>query len=61
MLKRELEGLYEKGTLELDDKSCEMLAEELLDYLEEEYPFRDYVVSVSEDNENGARIERYED
>lgn len=57
LLKRELEALY--GTkLELDYKSCEMIAEELLHYIIKTYSNRRKVeVRVYEDNENGAVLE----
>lgn len=58
LLKNELQGLY-SGQLELDYKSCEMLAEGLLTYLNAVYPGRDKVVRVYEDDENGAIIEYY--
>lgn len=54
LLKRELEGLYEQGTLQLDYKSCEMLCDDLADYILDKYPSRNLRISVSEDNENGA-------
>ena len=59
LFKRELEALYDGGrvnaaTLQLDYKSCEMLADELADYIQEKYPGRHLKISVSEDNENGA-------
>lgn len=55
LFKRELEGLYaDDGVLELDYCSCEMLADDLAEYIQENYPGRDLKVSVSEDNENGA-------
>ena len=54
MFKRELETLYGRGTLELDYKSCEMLAEDLEKYILTKYPSRHYNIEVSEDNENGA-------
>lgn len=54
-LQRELEGLYE-GELEVDYKSCEMLAEDLIHYLTVKYPNRKYTVTVSEDGENGATL-----
>lgn len=54
MLKRELEALYTSGTMECDYKSCEMLAEELIDYLVSHYPNRTISVEVYEDDENGA-------
>lgn len=53
LFKRELESLYD-GLLEAHGKSCEMLAEDLRDYLQEEYPGRDLRIEVSEDGENGA-------
>jgi hypothetical protein len=56
LLKRELEALYETKTLELDFKSCEMIARELLDYIVTRYPNRYVTVEVSEDNENGAYV-----
>lgn len=54
MLKRELESLYSEGTLQLNNKSCEMLCDDLCDYLFDKYPGRNLRISVSEDNENGA-------
>jgi hypothetical protein len=52
--KRELEGLYSDGTMQMDYKSCEMLAEELIQYITTKYPMRKGSVEVSEDGENGA-------
>lgn len=57
LLKRELEGLYNTGTLQLNNMSCEMIAKELLSYLRTYYPGRDSTISVSEDNENGCTLE----
>lgn len=57
LFKRELEKLYSSETLQLNYKSCEMIAEDILNYLVEKYPGRSYVVTVSEDNENGATLE----
>lgn len=54
--KRWLESLYSGGTLNLDYKSCEMIAEELYREIATRYPSRDVVIDVSEDNENGAII-----
>ena len=54
LLKRELEGLYEKGALQLDYKSCEMLCDDLAEYILDKYPGRNLSISISEDNENGA-------
>lgn len=56
LFKRELEGLYENGTLELDYKSCEMMADDLYNYISVTYPGRDVTIQVSEDNENGAKV-----
>ena len=57
--KRWLEGLYnsQNSVLELDYKSCEMIAEDLIEHISEKYPKRDIVVKVFEDNENGAILE----
>ena len=56
LLKRELEGLYNQGTLQLNHKSCEMIANDLWEYISNTYPDREGVIEVSEDNENGCRI-----
>lgn len=59
LFKRELEGLYEVGgpdPLEMNNKSCEMLARELAAYVGSNYPGRNTTVTVSEDNENGATV-----
>lgn len=56
LLKRELEGLYNNGTLQLNNMSCEMIARELLTYINECYGGRDCIISVSEDNENGCTL-----
>lgn len=57
LVKRELEGLYSNGVMQLDYKSCEMIAQELIQYINTKYPNRNITVSVSEDNENGAVVE----
>ena len=66
LFKRELEGLYTdrmatkvdaEGTLQLDYQSCEMMAESLINYIEEYYPNRATQVEVYEDNENGAIVQ----
>jgi hypothetical protein len=56
LFKRELEALYTAATLEVDYKSCEMLAEDLIDYISKKYPGRKISVEVSEDGENGANL-----
>ena len=54
--KRWLERLYQ-GTLQLDYKSCEMIADDLYIHIADRYPGRDVTISVAEDNENGCEIE----
>ena len=55
--KRWLEKIYSESTLELNFKSCEMIADELAEYIQLMYPNRWVKVSVAEDNENGCEIE----
>lgn len=57
--KRWLENLYKEGTLELDYKSCEMMADDLYQQIAQRYPDREVRIEVSEDGENGALIEYY--
>ncbi len=57
LFKRELEALYAEGTLELNHKSCEMIAGDLHKYLASTYPGRSYKIEVSEDGENGCLLE----
>lgn len=52
--KRWLEKLYSEKTLQLDYKSCEMIAEDLYEQIINRYPNRDIHIEVSEDGENGA-------
>ena len=54
LFKRELEGLYTDGILQLDYRSCEMMADDLADYIKINYPGRHLIITVSEDGENGA-------
>lgn len=54
LFKRELESLYSQGHIEVDFKSCEMLAEDLIHYIAEKYQDRSIEVKVFEDGENGA-------
>lgn len=54
--KRWLERLYNEGTLELNHRSCEMIAEELAQVIHETYPGRSITITVAEDNENGATL-----
>jgi hypothetical protein len=52
--KRWLEKCYNDGTLELNHKSCEMIARELNATISARYPGRETWIDVSEDGENGA-------
>jgi hypothetical protein len=61
--KRWLENLYsgtgpynENRVLELDFKSCEMIADDLYTQIAGRYPGRNVVIEVSEDGENGCSI-----
>jgi hypothetical protein len=53
--KRWLQSLYQ-GTLSLDYKSCEMIADDLYTYIIGRYPGRTVWIEVSEDGENGCLI-----
>ena len=55
--KRWLENLYKTDTLQLDYKSCEMIAEDLYLQISAKYPGREVKIDVSEDDENGAYME----
>ena len=54
--KRIMERWYSDGTLQLDHKSCEMMARELYAKCLEQWPSRCYTIEVSEDGENGCRL-----
>ena len=54
--KRWLENLYSNSTLELNYKSCEMIADDLYIQINSRYPGRHVIISVSEDDENGCEI-----
>lgn len=57
--KRWMENLYENGTIQLNHKSCEMIADELYVVVAGKYPKRAVWIEVSEDGENGCLI-KYE-
>ena len=57
--KRWLENLYKDAILELDYKSCEMIADDLYIQIASRYPDRAVWIEVAEDGENGCLI-RYE-
>jgi hypothetical protein len=52
-------GLAPAATLQLDYKSCEMIADDLYIQIADRYPGRAVWIEVSEDGENGCLI-RYE-
>ena len=52
--KRWLENCYNDGTLELNHKSCEMIARDLNETIKARYPGRETWIDVSEDGENGC-------
>ena len=52
--KRWLEKCYNDGTLELNHKSCEMIARELNETIKARDPGRETWIDVSEDGENGC-------
>ena len=51
--------LYDNGILELDYRSCEMIADDLAQQIANKYPGRCIMIEVSEDGENG-QISRYD-
>ena len=57
LFKRDLEGLYTDREIRLDFKSCEMMADELGEYIQTNYPGRHFSIEVSEDGENGCLVE----
>jgi len=58
--KRWLESLYNTEVVQLNNKSCEMIADELAETIQEEFPGRYIKISVAEDNENGCEMEYHE-
>ena len=58
-MKRWLESLYSTDVLELDFKSCEMIADDLYTQIAARYPNRAVWIEVAEDGENGCLI-KYE-
>lgn len=55
LFKRELESLYDQNVIHLDYKSCEMISDDLYNYISNKYPNREMWIEVSEDGENGSR------
>ena len=57
IFKRWLESLYADDILQLDYKSCEMMADDLAKQIKDKYPGRQLSIDVSEDGENGCHVE----
>lgn len=55
MFKRFIEKYFK--TTQLVNKSCEMISDELCEYIRDEYPNRKIKIEVSEDGENGCEKE----
>lgn len=55
--KRWLENLYVNSILKLNNKSCEMISDDLYTQINSKYPNRDVWIEVSEDGENGSYAE----
>ena len=53
---RWLQRLYHQDILSLNHKSCEMMAEDLINIINQKYPGREIIVEVYEDNINGAKL-----
>lgn len=54
IFKRWCENQYQNNTLQLNNKSCEMIARELVEKIQLTYQNRDVLIEVSEDGENGC-------
>ena len=57
IFKRWLESLYADDILQLDYKSCEMMADDLAKQIKDKYPGSQLSIDVSEDGENGCHVE----
>jgi hypothetical protein len=54
--KRWMERLYAQDVIQLDHKSCEMIADDLYAEISTKHPGRFVEIEVSEDGENGCQI-----
>tara|TARA_B100001057_G_C22792628_1_gene928219 strand:- start:999 stop:1487 length:489 start_codon:yes stop_codon:yes gene_type:complete len=54
--KRWMEKLYNEDVIELNHKSCEMIADDLYQEISTKYPGRFVEIDVAEDGENGCSI-----
>jgi hypothetical protein len=57
LVKRDLQKSILSGILQLDHKSCEMISDDIANYLKAKYPKRWICIDVSEDGENGCHCE----
>lgn len=58
LCKRWIESLFNEGTLQLNNQSCEMIAHGLIEQIGTQYGSnRKVTVEVNEDGENGAIVE----
>ena len=55
--KRQCEEWIGDGTMSLDFKSCEMMADDLFDLINDKWSGRKIIIEVSEDGENGCLAE----
>lgn len=55
-VKRQCLKWLNEGDLDVDFKSCEMLAKDLYTLINDKWPGRDVCIEVSEDGENGCTI-----
>ena len=51
-----MERLYDSSVIELNHKSCEMIADDLYQEISAKYPGRFVEIDVAEDGENGCSI-----
>ena len=54
--KRWMERLYAQDVIQLNHKSCEMIADDLYEEISAKYPSRFVEIDVAEDGENGCSI-----
>jgi len=58
--KRWVEGLYLNKALDLNNKSCEMISDDLFKMISSKYYGREIWIEISEDGENGSFV-KYND
>lgn len=56
-LRRWLESLFDSKTLELSNKSCEMISDELYNFISQKFPNVEIRIEVLEDGINGSYTE----